>query len=155
MKIALIWIGKTKESYLQEGVKEYVKRLQRYTKFQIVEIPYIKKKVSVEEQKQLEGKRLIQEFENFQKVILLDECGKAHTSVKFAGDIEKMQSMGIKSLAFVIGGAYGYSKEVYDQRHMKMSLSELTFSHQMVRLIFTEQLYRAYTIINKEPYHHI
>ncbi len=155
MKIALIWIGKTKESYLQEGVNEYVKRLQRYVKFDIIEIPYIKKKVSVQEQKSLEGKLLLKEFENFRNVILLDEGGKSRSSVQFSQQIEKFQSMGIKSLAFVIGGAYGYSEEVYAKRHPKLSLSELTFSHQMVRMIFTEQLYRAYTILNKEPYHHI
>lgn len=155
MKITLVWIGKTKEAYLKNGYQDYVKRLSKYCQFHIKEIPYIKKKVSIEEQKKMEGALLLDALSPFQRVILLDETGKHFSSVKFAELIETHGINGGNNMAFVIGGAYGFSDEVYQKYPRKMSISELTFSHQMIRLMFIEQLYRAHTIINNEPYHHL
>jgi len=155
MKIDLIWIGKTKEDYLKKGIHEYDKRLTRYISFQIVELSGTKKKVSVEEQKKLEGQQLLIALKSYQQVFLLDDKGKSMDSVQFANQLETFTHRGIKSCAFVIGGAYGFSSEIYRRYPQKFSLSKLTFSHQMIRLLFIEQLYRAQTIIKKEPYHHI
>lgn len=155
MKITLIWIGKTKEDYLKTGYQEYIKRLSRYCRFEIKEIPYVKKKVSIEEQKKLEGHQLIEVLDAYQTVILLDEAGKKINSVKFANLIEVNGVSNGGNMAFVIGGAYGFSDEILKKYQQRLSLSDLTFSHQMIRLLFIEQLYRAFTIIKKEPYHHI
>ena len=146
MKILFLVIGKTDESYLETGIGKYIKRLEHYIPFEMKVIPDIKnrKTLTEEQQKKAEG-----------DLILLDEKGKTFTSVMFSQWIEKQMNIGSKRIFFVVGGPYGFSKEVYDKAKFKISLSEMTFSHQMIRLIFVEQLYRAFTIIKGEPYHHV
>jgi 23S rRNA (pseudouridine1915-N3)-methyltransferase len=156
MKVFLVTIGKTDDQYIVEGIIKYVKRINRYHPFEIVYIPDIKKskKLSFSEQKKQEGLVLLKELARFDKVILLDENGKNYTSMKFAKSFEKYTITGFKNLAFVIGGPYGFSDEVKSKYREKLALSEFTFSHQLVRLLFVEQLYRINTIIKGEPYHH-
>ncbi len=156
MKIALISISKTTEKYLQEGIAIYENRLQHYCKFQRIEIPDLKnsKNLSFEQQKQKEAELLLAKISNTDYVILLDENGKEFSSLQFSKEINKWQNQSITSVVFLIGGPYGFDQSVYDRANLKISLSKLTFSHQMVRLFFVEQLYRAYTILKGEPYHH-
>jgi 23S rRNA (pseudouridine1915-N3)-methyltransferase len=156
MKIALIAVGKTDASYLQEAVSVYEKRLTLYLPFEFEMIPDLKnaKNLSEEQQKEQEGEKIKRLIQSGDYVVLLDEKGKEFTSAGFAGYIEKKSHAVSKRLVFVIGGPYGFSKEVYDLAAEKISLSKMTFSHQMVRLFFIEQLYRAMTILNNEPYHH-
>jgi 23S rRNA (pseudouridine1915-N3)-methyltransferase len=155
MKLKLILTGKTKAGYLQEGVDEYLKRISRYAPLTVDTIPDLKvsRKMSTEEVKQLEGKQIIQRIRPADHVILLDERGKRFTSEAFALYLQGLEGRTGQTV-FVTGGAYGFSEEVVDRCDQKISLSDMTFSHQMVRLIFSEQLYRAYTILNGEPYHH-
>ena len=156
MKIKLITISKTNKKFLIEGENEYQKRLKRYVKLERIEIPDIKnaKALSKSEIKLKEGEIILSKIDSADLVILLDDKGKEFTSMKFAKWIQNKRNLSIKIAVFVVGGAYGFSDAVYQRANEKMSLSKLTFSHQMVRMIFLEQLYRAFTILNNEPYHH-
>lgn len=156
MKVFLVAIGKTDDSYIIEGIKKYEQRIKRYHSFEISIIPDIKKskKLSNKEQKKLEGDLLLKELSKYEQVVLLDENGKKYTSVELAKFVDKLRLNGQRSIAFVIGGPYGFSDEVKRKYPAKMSLSDFTFSHQLVRLLFVEQLYRINTIIKGEPYHH-
>lgn len=156
MNIRLLTIGKTDSKNLQLLIDEYQKRLSFYVKFDLEIIPDIKnvKNLSERQQKEKEGALILSKIGATDHMVLLDENGKGFSSVDFAEEIQKKMNSGIKTLAFVIGGPYGFSPEVYEKAKGKIALSEMTFSHQMVRLFFTEQLYRAYTILRNEPYHH-
>ncbi len=156
MKIALLVVGKTNDKALIGLIEEYQKRLKYYTSFEIVCIPELKntKHLSEAEQKEREGELILKQIDNTDVLILLDEKGKEFSSVEFATYIEKKQLASCKRLVFVVGGPYGFSPSVYDKAEGKISLSKMTFSHQMIRLIFVEQLYRAMTILKGEPYHH-
>lgn len=156
MKIEFWFIGKTSFSYLQEGIDLYFKRLQHYIKFDIVVIPDIKnaKNLTQDQLKTKEGALLLKKLTKSDLLVLLDENGKSYDSVAFAQYIDKTRQQSQKRLIFVVGGAYGFSKEVLNRANNKISLSKMTFSHQMVRLFFVEQLYRAMTILKGEPYHH-
>ena len=157
MKILLLVIGKTDDDYLITGIKKYVGRLGHYVSFEMKEIPDIRnrKTLSEEQQKKSESFLLLSQFQAGDYIILLDENGKQFTSVDFSENLEKLMASGSKRIVFVIGGPYGFSQDVYAKANAKMSLSPMTFSHQMVRLIFVEQLYRAFTILKGEPYHHV
>lgn len=157
MKILLLVIGKTDDDYLITGIKKYVGRLGHYVSFEMKEIPDIRnrKTLSEEQQKKSESFLLLSQFQAGDYIILLDENGKQFTSVDFSENLEKLMASGSKRIIFVIGGPYGFSQDVYAKTNAKMSLSPMTFSHQMVRLIFVEQLYRAFTILKGEPYHHV
>lgn len=156
MKILLLAIGKTDEEYLITGIKKYVGRLGHYVSFEMKEIPDIRnrKTLSEDQQKKAESFLLLQQLQPGDQVVLLDENGTQYGSMAFAETLEKWMASGAKRIVFVIGGPYGFAQEVYDRVDAKMSLSPMTFSHQMVRLIFVEQLYRAFTILKGEPYHH-
>ncbi|MDR3350469.1 MAG: 23S rRNA (pseudouridine(1915)-N(3))-methyltransferase RlmH [Prevotellaceae bacterium] len=156
MKIALLAIGKTADTYLQEGLEVYEKRLQRYVNYTRKELPDVRnaKSLPVEQLKAQEGKALLLQLSETDELFLLDENGTVFSSEEMAEFIRKKMLNSSKSLVFAVGGAYGFSEEIYCKAAGKVSLSRLTFSHQMARLIFTEQLYRAFTIIKGEPYHH-
>lgn len=156
MKISLITVGKTDVKWVREGLELYVSRLVHYIPFTLVEIPELKGVSSFTQSqiKSREGELVLKAVKPSDEVILLDEHGKEFRSVDFARLIEEKMSRGARDLVFVIGGAYGFSEEVYSRADGKISLSQMTFSHQMVRTIFAEQLYRAFTIIKGEPYHH-
>ncbi|MCF6356632.1 MAG: 23S rRNA (pseudouridine(1915)-N(3))-methyltransferase RlmH [Draconibacterium sp.] len=156
MKITLLVIGKTDATYLKEGLNEYLKRLKHYVNFEIEVIPDIKKakNMGVENQKKREGELILSKKKSGKEIHLFDEKGKTFSSRELAKFIEKKMLSGLKELVFVIGGPYGFSDEVYKNASSKISLSRLTFSHQMVRLLCTEQIYRAFTILKGEPYHH-
>ncbi len=156
MKVKLVVIGKTDKTYLQEGIEIFQKRIPHYLPFEYVIIPDIKntKKLSEDQQKEKEGELILSQVKAGDELILLDEGGKEFRSVDFAGFLEKKMLSGTKTLVFCIGGPYGFSSQVYQAATGKVSLSKMTFSHQMVRLIFCEQLYRALTILKGEPYHH-
>lgn len=156
MKITLLVIGKTDKKYLIDAIDEYCKRLIHYIKLEYITLPDIKnaRNVSQEQLIKKEGELIISYMKSNCELYLLDENGKQFTSVEFARFIEKKQVAGQKDLVFVIGGAFGFAPEVKSKASGLISLSALTFSHQLVRLIFMEQLYRAMTIIKGEPYHH-
>ena len=156
MKIKQIWIGRADGDVFDEAIRQYTKKLQFYTVFEPVAIPYLKntKSLSQEEQKKKEGELILKKIEPGDVVVLLDERGKEYTSEKFAQFIQQQANTGQKALVFVIGGAYGFSPDVYARQNAKIALSQLTFPHIMTRLIFAEQLYRAFTILHGEPYHH-
>lgn len=156
MKVALIVIGKTDAGYFVEAIREYANRLVHYIPFEMVVIPDIKnvKNLSEAQQKEREGELILKAVQPADYLVLLDEKGKEFTSAQFAAYLEKKMHAVSKRLVFVIGGPYGFSEAVYKASAEKISLSKMTFSHQMIRLIFTEQLYRALTILNNEPYHH-
>ncbi len=156
MNTILLAIGKTDAPYIQTGISEYVSRLKHYIPFELKALPDVKnvKNMTTEQQKVAEGKLILSQVEASDLLILLDEGGKMFTSREFANFFVKTTSSGVKRAVFVIGGPYGFSSEVYARANTKVSLSPMTFSHQMVRLIFVEQLYRAQTIIKGEPYHH-
>jgi len=156
MKIKLVCIGKTGKDFLVAGEKEYLDRLKHYVQVERVEIPDIKnaKKLTFQQVKDLEGKEILSKVSSADRVFLLDERGKNYSSITFSQFIQNQFNQGGKSIVFVIGGAYGFSEEVYSRANGKISLSEMTFSHQMIRMIFFEQVYRAMTILNNEPYHH-
>lgn len=156
MKITLLVIGKTDAPYLKVGIGEYVKRLKHYVNFEIVVVPDIKKtkNISIELQKAREGDLIISKDSPGKELHLFDEKGKMYSSMEFAGFLEKKMASGLKELVFVIGGPYGFSPKVYERANSKISLSQFTFSHQMARLLCVEQIYRAFTILNNEPYHH-
>lgn len=156
MNIKLLAIGKTDDKNLQALIDNYQKRLSFYVKFDLEIIPDIKnaKNLSEAQQKEKEGELILSKITSSDHLILLDEKGKSYTSVGFSDFLQKKMNSGIKSLVFVIGGPYGFSDAVYQKANGKISLSEMTFSHQMVRLFIVEQLYRAFTILRNEPYHH-
>ncbi len=156
MKILLLTIGNTDKAYIREGIDDYIKRLYYYIPFETKVIPDLKNRstLSVELQKEKEGQMILNQVVTGDILILLDERGTEFSSVEFSKWMEKKMIAGTRQLVFVIGGPYGFSKSVYERSDFKISLSQLTFSHQMVRMIFVEQLYRAMTIIKNEPYHH-
>jgi 23S rRNA (pseudouridine1915-N3)-methyltransferase len=156
MKISLILVGKTFQSFVSEGFEEYSSRLKHYLPFETEIIPELKaaKNLSTDQIREREGELLLQRFQSGDHIVLLDERGKTFTSEGFATFIEKRMHTGLKRLVFAVGGAYGFSQKVYNAADDKIALSAMTFSHQLVRLVFAEQLYRAMTIINGEPYHH-
>ena len=156
MKITLLLNGKTEDDYIIKGFLTYDQRLKHYVSFETIVIPALKntKALSIEQQKQKEGELIAKQIQNADKLILLDENGKEYNSVSFSGFIQQQMNSGIKNLVFVVGGPYGFSDELYKRANGKISLSKMTFSHQMVRLFFVEQLYRAMTILKNEPYHH-
>jgi 23S rRNA (pseudouridine1915-N3)-methyltransferase len=155
MKTDLIVVGKTTDKNFLAGIDDYTERIGHYQSFGIITIPELKntKSLTEEQQKTREGELILRQLQPGDHVVLLDEHGKEMRSVEFATWIEKRQQT-VRRLVFIIGGPYGFSEEVYQRCNEKISLSKMTFSHQMVRLIFTEQLYRACTIIRGEPYHH-
>ncbi|KAB1069142.1 23S rRNA (pseudouridine(1915)-N(3))-methyltransferase RlmH [Tamlana haliotis] len=156
MTIKLIAIGKTDNKQLTLLIDDYIKRLNFYIKFNLEVIPDIKnsKHLSEEEQKKKEGTLILSKINTTDALVLLDENGKMHDSVAFSNYLQKHMNSGIKQVVFVIGGPYGFSEEVYKTANGKISLSKMTFSHQMIRLFFIEQLYRGFTILRNEPYHH-
>ncbi len=156
MKIQLLLSGKTRFPFIREGMEEYRRRLVHYADFMIRELPDLKNSGSWPEQKVKteEGRAILKAIETGDYVVLMDERGKAISSVEFAGFLEKQQQGSSRRIVFVVGGPYGFSEEVYRRADLELSLSKMTFSHQLVRLLFLEQLYRAFTIIRGEPYHH-
>lgn len=155
MKITLLVVSKTDDRYLQEGIDVYVQRLKHYVNFELEVIPALKdqKNASPDEIKEREAALILKRLEKSDAVVLLDEHGKQHTSMGFSQYLQKHMNSGIRQLTFVVGGAFGFAPSVYKAATDKMSLSPMTFNHQMVRLIFVEQLYRAFTILHHEPYH--
>ena len=155
MNIKLIVVSKTDVPYLQAGIDEYVSRLKHYCDFEMVVVPALKNagRMSPDEMKNKEGELILKQLEKVDQVVLLDEHGVEYSSVGFSEYLQKQMNAGVRTLAFVIGGAFGFSKEVYAAANHKVSLSQMTFNHQMVRLFFLEQLYRAHTILRHEKYH--
>ena len=156
MKFTLMVVGKTATGYLKQGIDEYVSRLSHYVSFDIQHLNDAKntKKLTEAQQKQAEGASIMQHIDVSDYVVLLDEHGKEYSSVDFSIYVQKRMASGVKRVVFVVGGPYGFSPDVYGRANDKLSLSKMTFSHEMIRLFFTEQLYRAFTILNHEPYHH-
>ncbi|MGZ3873674.1 MAG: 23S rRNA (pseudouridine(1915)-N(3))-methyltransferase RlmH [Mucilaginibacter sp.] len=156
MKITFLTVGRTEDAYLKEGVDKYVKRLKHYTKLAIIEIDELKntKAFTWEQQKAREAELILKKILPTDHVILLDEKGMELSSPQFAAYLDKKAIGSVANLVFIVGGPYGFDPSVYARANDKLSLSAMTFSHQMVRLFFMEQLYRAYTIIKGEPYHH-
>tara|TARA_R110000868_G_scaffold268530_3_gene527713 strand:+ start:793 stop:1266 length:474 start_codon:yes stop_codon:yes gene_type:complete len=156
MTIKLLAIGKTDNKALQSLIDDYIKRLGFYVKFSLDIIPDIKnsKNLSEDQQKQKEGELILKNLNPTDVLILLDENGKQMSSVGFSTYLQKHMNSGIKQLVFVIGGPYGFSEDIYNKANGKLSVSKMTFSHQMIRLFFIEQLYRGFTILKNEPYHH-
>lgn len=154
MKIKLLVVGKTSNNLLASLILDYVKRINRYVNFELIEVNNIKlKKANFTEIQKKEGIKILEKIYNEDEVILLDENGKTYNSVDFSKFIENKKINSSKNITFVIGGAFGFSKNVYLRSNSKISLSKMTFSHQIIRLFTVEQLYRAFTIINKHPYH--
>ena len=156
MDLKLVTVGKTDVKWVKEGLDLYVSRLRHYVPFFLIEIPQLKNvsAFTQEQIKEKEGELILKQVSPGDSVILLDERGKEYRSVEWAEWIRQRLARGGKGLVFVIGGAYGFSQAVYDRAEGMISLSRMTFSHQMVRTVFAEQLYRAFTIIRGEPYHH-
>ena len=156
MKITLLVVGKTDVKWVKEGPELYISRLQHYVPFSLLEIPELKNVSSLgkEQIKLREGDLILKSVKPSDMVVLMDERGKQYTSMEFSAFIQGRMLQGGKDMVFVIGGAYGFSEAVYSRSDLSISLSKMTFSHQMVRTIFVEQLYRAFTIIKGEPYHH-
>ena len=156
LRITLLTVGKTDIKWVAEGLEVYASRLRHYISFEIKEIPELKgaSSLSREQSKTAERKLILKNLRDSDELVLLDEHGKELRSIEFASMLEKRLATVSKDLVFVIGGAYGFSPEVYSRANSKISLSKMTFSHQMVRTIFAEQLYRAFTIIRGESYHH-
>lgn len=156
MKFVLLVVGKTVEKHYITAINDYVERTKHYTQFEMEVIPELKntKSLSMDQQKEKEGELILKALQPGDVAVLLDEHGKEFRSIEFASWIEKKMHTVNKRLVFVIGGPYGFSPNVYAVAQEKISLSKMTFSHQMIRLIFVEQLYRAFTILNNGPYHH-
>ena len=156
MNIDLLVVGKTDSAEIQSLVATYLKRLNFYTRVTLVTLPDLKntRNISAESQKRQEGELLMRQFADGDYVVLLDEKGAEMRSVEFSMWLQKRMNSGVRRLCFVIGGPYGFSKTVYDRADESISLSRMTFSHKIIRAIFAEQLYRAFTIIRNEPYHH-
>jgi 23S rRNA (pseudouridine1915-N3)-methyltransferase len=155
MKVTLLVVGKTDEPFLREGISFYIKRLRRYADFKMEIIPDVKKsrRYSTEKQKIAEGEKIISGNHSGKELHLFDERGDSYSSREFAEFLEKKMVSGLKELVFVIGGPFGFSDEVCEKANSKISLSKMTFSHQLARLLCIEQIYRAFTIIKGEPYH--
>lgn len=156
MEIILLTVGKTSSSYIISGIEDYSRRLKHYVPFKLMSIPDPRnvKNLTSSQRKDAEGTLLLQNLESSDLCILLDERGKEYTSIEFATFLEKSMASGKKRIVFVVGGPYGFSEAVYRRCDSKISLSRMTFNHEMVRLFFTEQIYRAMTILRNEPYHH-
>lgn len=156
MKITMLTVGQTEKNWIKEGLDVYVARLKHYCTFSVNEIPELKNvsSLSREQIRKKEGELVLKAVRDSDEVILLDEHGKEYSSTGFAEALERKISLGGRDIVFVIGGAYGFSEEVYRRSNSSISLSKMTFSHQMVRTIFAEQLYRAFTIMKGQPYHH-
>lgn len=156
MKIKLLAIGKTDNKHLIALIEEYQNRLKHYIKFELQIIPDIKnvKNLSEIQQKEKEGELILSKLQNTDVLVLLDDKGKHYTSMEFSKYLQKKMNAGIKQLVLVIGGPYGFSDAVYKKSTGKISLSKMTFSHQMIRLFIVEQIYRGFTILKNEPYHH-
>jgi len=156
MKITLIAIGKTEDKYLIEGIDKYLNRLKHYINFSMFVIPDVKntKNLTEAQQKTKEAELILKQLNNSNVVVLLDEKGKKYTSVQYSQYINKQMVGSAQNLVFIIGGPYGFDESIYKRANSSISLSDMTFSHQMVRLFFVEQLYRAFTILKNEPYHH-
>ncbi|RVU00249.1 23S rRNA (pseudouridine(1915)-N(3))-methyltransferase RlmH [Mucilaginibacter limnophilus] len=156
MKITLLTVGKTEDAYLKEGIEKYIKRLKHYIKFEIADLPELKntKSLSEDQQKSKEAELILKKLTPLDHVVLLDEKGMELTSSQFSGYINKQMVGSASHVVFIVGGPYGFDASVHQRANDKLSLSRMTFSHQMVRLFFIEQLYRAFTIIKGEPYHH-
>lgn len=162
MKTILLQVGKTVNKHFIAGISDYVERINHYMPFEVVTIPELKKtmvrsnrpkNLTEDQQKQAEGELILKQLQPSDTVVLLDEHGKEYRSIEFAQWLEQKRNTA-RRLIFIIGGPYGFSKEVYQRANEQVSLSKMTFSHQMIRLTFTEQIYRACTIIKGEPYHH-
>ncbi|WP_439132227.1 23S rRNA (pseudouridine(1915)-N(3))-methyltransferase RlmH [Polaribacter sp.] len=156
MKIKLLAIGKTDNKHLIQLIDDYQKRLKHYIKFELEIIPDLKnaKNLSEHQQKEKEGELILSKLQNTDQLILLDDKGKHFTSIEFSKYLQKKMNAGLKQLVLVIGGPYGFSEAVYQKSQGKISLSKMTFSHQMIRLFVVEQIYRGFTILRNEPYHH-
>lgn len=156
MKISLIAIGKTEDKYLIEGIDKYLNRLKHYINFSFTVIPDIKntKNLTEAQQKSKEAELILKQLNNSDVVVLMDEKGKKYSSVQFSQYINKQMVGSVQNMVFIIGGPYGFDESIYKRANSSVSLSDMTFSHQMVRLFFVEQLYRAFTILKNEPYHH-
>lgn len=155
MKISILTIGKTDEKYLVEGISKYLARLSHYTKIEYLEIKDVKSGSTIEETLKRESELIHSKLKSDDVLILLDEFGTQYSSVELASFIEKLQNNSTKSCVLLIGGAYGHHESIHQRAQYKLSLSKCTFTHQMVRLVLTEQLYRAFTIIRKEKYHNV
>lgn len=149
-------IGKTGKKFLEEGEQEYLKRLRHYLSFEMIVFPDVKnsKNMSENQVKDKEGEQFMQQFSTTDLVFLLDERGTMYSSLKFAAFFQEQFNRGVKNVYFLVGGPYGFSEAIYARANGKISLSTMTFSHQMIRLFFIEQVYRAMTILKNEPYHH-
>jgi 23S rRNA (pseudouridine1915-N3)-methyltransferase len=156
MKIILLQIGKTGDKFVRDGVEEYSGRIRKYSGFEIITLPDLKntKNMPVAEQKLKEGEKISKMLSTEDYVILLDEKGKELSTIEFSELLKKILMLARKRVVFVVGGPYGFSSEVYNRSDLKLSLSRMTFSHQLVRLLFTEQLYRVFSVIKGDPYHH-
>lgn len=155
MKITFLTVGKTTFPFVKEGCDIFIKRIRHYTTFEYIEIPELKNtsSLSKEQIREKEAELILKYVKNTDKVVLLDERGKNFTSIEWSKELEKEIVSGTRSLIFIVGGAYGFSKTIYERANGKLSLSSMTFSHQIIRLFFIEQLYRAFTIMKGEPYH--
>jgi 23S rRNA (pseudouridine1915-N3)-methyltransferase len=156
MKITFLTVGKTEDAYLKDGIEKYVKRLKHYTRLEIIDLAELKntKALTTEQQKAKDAEMILKKISVTDFVILLDEKGSELSSQQFATYLDKKAISAVVNLVFIVGGPYGFDESVYQRANDKLSLSRMTFSHQMVRLFFIEQLYRAFTIIKGEPYHH-
>ena len=156
MDLVLLSVGKTSTPWIKSGVMEFERRLEKYIKFNSKELPDIKnaKSLTIDKIKTEEGKIILNELSNGDFVALLDEKGKEYTSREFSSWVQKQFSSGKKRLVFIIGGPYGFSEDVYKRADSKITLSKMTFTHEMAKLFFTEQIYRSMTILKGEPYHH-
>ena len=155
MNIKLVVVGKTEEKYLKEGIDIFEKRLKFYIPYEMIIIPSLKdtKSLSPQMVKEKEGELIIKQVSKSDKVVLFDEMGEEFRSIEYANFLQKNMNAGIKTMCFVVGGAFGFSDEVYKIANLKIAMSKMTFSHQMIRLMIVEQLYRAFTILKNEPYH--
>jgi len=156
MKITLLVVGKTEDKYLIEGIEKYLSRLKHYIGFNLLVIPDVKntKNLTEAQQKSKEAELILKQLSNLDMVILMDEKGRKYTSVQFSDYLNKQMIGSVQQMTFIIGGPYGFDESVYKRANGSISLSDMTFSHQMVRLFFVEQLYRAFSILKGEPYHH-
>lgn len=156
MKITLLTVGKTEDAYLREGIDKYTKRLKHYTRLEVIDLPELKntKALTQEQQKLKEAELILKRIAVTDHVVLLDEKGHEFTSKQFAAYLDKKAITSTTNLIFIVGGPYGFDQSVYARANDQLSLSRMTFSHQMIRLFFTEQLYRAFSILKGEPYHH-
>ena len=153
MKIEIWWIGKTFQDFTQKGYTVFLKRIEKFGSINVVEFAEVKGQANPKIVKNMEAEKILVKLKPDDFLILLDEKGKSFSSVEFADFIQKKENQSVKKLIFLIGGAYGFDEKVYARANDKLSLSSMTFSHQLIRLIFMEQLYRAYTIMNNFPYH--